>query len=114
MNKRNFPYILSLLGIAAILLWHFLQKSFTLIQLSDSLFLVGLPFLIVGSLLWVFSSGFFDTFQRSMHEAFGRRQKKKSNFMPLSQVGAHAYRFWLIIAESLIGLSILLLLIHYL
>lgn len=114
MNKRFSPYLLAGIGIVIIMIWHIFQQSFTLVHLSDSLFLAGLPFLIIGSLLWIFSSGFFDTFQRSMHEALRRDQKKKSNYMPLSEVGRHVYRFWLIIAGMLIGLSLLLLLLQFL
>jgi hypothetical protein len=42
-----------------------------------------------------------------MHQAFSRKQKKKSEFQALSQVGQGRYSFWLIIAAILILASII-------
>ncbi len=64
-----------------------INHSFTLIQLSNDLFLWSLPFLIIGGFLWVFSSGFFDHFQRSVHLARTRNRKKNQNF-PRSRLPA--------------------------
>lgn len=107
--KRNYPYFISAGLILFAILWRIIKGDLSLISLSDTLFMLGLPFLIIGILLWVFSSGFFDTFQRSMHEALRRKQKKKANYMPLSQVGHGVYPFWLKIAGIVIGLSVILL-----
>jgi hypothetical protein len=68
-----------------------------------------LPFLIIGGFLWVFSSGFFDHFQRSVFLARTRNRKKKPDFMPLSLSGYGIYSFWLIIAGVLLVIAVLLL-----
>lgn len=95
-------------GLLIILMIHsFIQGSFTFLTLSNRFFLAGLPFLIIGILFWIFSSGFFDHFQHSMQQAFSRKQKKKSEFQSLSQVGQGRYSFWLIIAAILIAASII-------
>lgn len=109
MKKKFRPWLIAGLLVLAIILWQFTQNSLTLVKLSDTLFLAGMPFLIIGILLWIFSSGFFDTFQYSMHKAIQRNQKKKSNYTPLSEVGHGVFRFWLIIAAVLIGTAFILL-----
>ncbi|MGL9748350.1 DUF3899 domain-containing protein [Enterococcus sp. DIV0170] len=107
MKNNLFPIGISSGLIVLIVIYSLIQGSLSLLILSNRFFLTGLPFLIVGILLWIFSSGFFDHFQHSMHQAFGRKQKKKSEFQPLSHVGQGRYSFWLIIAAILIGSSII-------
>ena len=105
--KKYRPYLISLVIFAGAIIFGISQNNLSFITLSDTLFMLGLPFLIVGSLLWIFSSGFFDTFQRSMHESLGRKQKKKANYTPFSQVGAGVYPFWLKIAGVLLLLALI-------
>ncbi|MFC4770991.1 DUF3899 domain-containing protein [Enterococcus hermanniensis] len=106
MKNKLFPIGIGGGLLLITIIFSIIQKSLTLLTLSNRLFLIGLPFLIVGILLWIFSSGFFDHFQRSMHQTFSRKQKKKSEFQSLSTVGQGRYSFWLMIAAILIGSSI--------
>ncbi|BCA84519.1 DUF3899 domain-containing protein [Enterococcus dispar] len=110
--KKYRPYFISILIFGIAIIWGLVKNNLSLLTLSDTLFMLGLPFLIVGILLWVFSSGFFDTFQRSMHEALGRKQKKKANYTPLSQVGDGVYGFWLKIAGVIFVLSLIFLMLN--
>lgn len=105
-----------MIGLAIILFvigWLIFSHNLSWLALSDGLFLIGLPFLMIGCLLWVFSSGFFDTFQYSMHKTFRRKKAAETDFMPLSEVGQKAYLFWLIIAGILLVCSVIALLITY-
>ena len=111
MKKKYHPALIGLALILVISLFHLFKKDFSPLSLSNSLFLVGLPFLVIGGFLWVFSSGFFDHFQRSAYIARTRNRKKKPDFVPLSTLGAGAYSFWFINAGLLIGFAIFLLLI---
>ena len=76
MKKKYFPYTLAGVLIILIIIKNSLNHQLTLIQLSNDLFLCTLPFLIIGGFLWVFSSGFFDHFQRSIYLARTRNRKK--------------------------------------
>lgn len=107
MKNKLFPIGIGGSLLAIIVIYSNIKDSLALLTLSNRFFLTGLPFLIIGILLWIFSSGFFDHFQHSMHQAFSRNQKKKSEFQSLSQVGQGRYSFWMIIAAMLIGASII-------
>ncbi|MGL9729035.1 DUF3899 domain-containing protein [Enterococcus sp. DIV0756] len=111
MKNKLFPIGIGGGLLVIILVYSFIRGPLTFLTLSNRFFLVGLPFLIIGILFWIFSSGFFDHFQHSMHQAFSRKQKKKSEFQSLSQVGQGRYSFWLIIAAILIAASIICALI---
>ncbi|HJG22165.1 MAG TPA: DUF3899 domain-containing protein [Enterococcus durans] len=111
MKKKYFPYTLAGVLIILIIIKNSLNHQVTLIQLSNDLFLCALPFLIIGGFLWVFSSGFFDHFQRSIYLARTRNRKKKPEFSSLSSASYSMYTFWLIIAGILLALSIVLLIL---
>lgn len=111
MKSKLFPTGIGGGLLLITIIFSIIQKPFSLLALSNRLFLIGLPFLIIGILFWIFSSGFFDHFQRSMHHAFSRRQKKKPEFQSFSTVGQGRYSCWLIIAAILIGSSILCILL---
>ncbi|ASZ08202.1 MULTISPECIES: DUF3899 domain-containing protein [Enterococcus] len=110
MNKKYLPYAISILLMVLILIKNFLTNQLTFLQLSNDSFLCALPFLIIGGFLWVFSSGFFDHFQRSIHLARTRNRKKKPEFSLLSSASHGMYSFWLIIAGILLIFSILFML----
>ncbi|WP_165038164.1 DUF3899 domain-containing protein [Enterococcus sp. ZJ1622] len=114
MKKNSLPYTFAGALILLVLLKNGLTNQFTLIQLSNDLFLCALPFLIIGGFLWVFSSGFFDHFQRSIHLARTRNRKKKPEFSSLSSASYGMYSFWLIIAGILLVLSIVLMFLSFL
>jgi NADH:ubiquinone oxidoreductase subunit 6 (subunit J) len=107
MKNKLFPIGIGGGLLVIITIYSILKGSLTFLTLSNRFFLIGLPFLSIGTLFWIFSSGFFDHFQHSMHQAFSRKQKKKSEFQALSQVGQGRYSFWLIIAAILILASII-------
>lgn len=107
MKNKLFPIEIGGSLLIIILIYSFIRESFSLIALSNRFFLTGLLFLILGILLWIFSSGFFDHFQQSMHQAFYKKPSKPANFKPLSQVGHGRYSFWLIIAAVLMTASII-------
>jgi hypothetical protein len=111
--KNKLPYALAIGLIIFTTIFKQFKGALTLNSISDALFLEGLLFLIIGVTLLVFSSGFFDLFQKSMHKSFSLLRKKRENtkFMPLSEVGHGAYGFWLIIATILILTSLVLLLL---
>ncbi|EPH93605.1 MULTISPECIES: DUF3899 domain-containing protein [unclassified Enterococcus] len=109
MKKKYIPYLVSLVLVLIVVLKNNFSGTLTLTNLSNDLFLLALPFLIIGGFLWVFSSGFFDHFQRSVFLARTRNRKKKPDFMPLSSVGYGIYSFWLIIAGVLLVIAVLLL-----
>ncbi len=111
MKKKYFPYTLAGVLIILIIIKNSLNHQLTLIQLWNDLFLCTLPFLIIGGFLWVFSSGFFDHFQRSIYLARTRNRKKKPEFSSLSSASYGMYTFWLIIAGILLALSIVLLIL---
>ncbi|AUB51852.1 DUF3899 domain-containing protein [Enterococcus mundtii] len=111
MKKKYRPYLFAGLVIVLVLLKNVLTDQLTLLQLSNDLFLCALPFLIIGGFLWVFSSGFFDHFQRSFHLARTRNRKEKPEFTSLSSVSYGMYTFWLIIAGILLVFSIVFALI---
>lgn len=87
-----------------------INHSFTLIQLSNDLFLWSLPFLIIGgfygSFLRVSSIIFSD--QSILHEQ--GTERKKPEFSSLSSASYGMYSFWLIIAGILIALSAIFML----
>ncbi|WP_165005551.1 DUF3899 domain-containing protein [Enterococcus sp. ZJ1668] len=114
MKKNSLPYTFAGAVILLVLLKNGLTHQFTLIQLSNDLFLCALPFLIIGGFLWVFSSGFFDHFQRSIYLARTRNRKKKPEFSSLSSASYGMYSFWLIIAGILLVLSIVLMFLSFL
>lgn len=88
------------------------QHRLAWVALSNALFLWTLLFTIIGGFLWVFSSGFFDTFQASMHTAFKRKKNQDhGGFMPLSAVGRNAYALWLLTAGWLLIASVFCLIL---
>ena len=113
MKKKFLPYVIAVVLILLIMIKNSLNHSLTLNQLSNDLFLCALPFLIIGGFLWVFSSGFFDHFQRSIYLARTRNRKKKPEFSSLSSASYGMYTFWLIIAGILLALSVLLAILTF-
>ena len=102
MKNKLFPIGIGGGLLVIITIYSILKGSLTFLTLSNRFFLIGLPFLIIGTLFWIFSSGFFDHFQHSMHQAFSRKQKKKSEFQALSQVGQGRYYFLFFISANFI------------
>ena len=114
MKKKSLPYLIAGVLILLIIVKNSLNHQLTLTQLSNDLFLCAMPFLIIGGFLWVFSSGFFDHFQRSIYLARTRNRKKKPEFSSLSSASYGMYTFWLIIAGILLALSIVLVIFSFL
>lgn len=64
--------------------------------LSDSFFLAGLFFLIVGVALWIMASGFFDQFQKIMkHFLQLKKSHESKTFILFSEIGRAHYAYWL-------------------
>lgn len=87
MKKKSIPYAVAFLLILVILIKNLINHSFTLIQLSNDLFLWSLPFLIIG--------GFYGSFLRVSSIIFSDRsilheqgtERKNQNF-PRSRLPA--------------------------
>ena len=109
MKNKPASYIFSIFLLVLTIICLLYKHNLTLLSLSNTLFMVGLPFIIIGALLWVFASGFFDNFQRSIRESTKRKEKKQTPYMALSEVGMGAYSFWFKIGFPLIFIAILLL-----
>ena len=114
MKTKHTSYIFSLFLFLLTLIVLLVRNNLTVINLSNTLFMVALPFIIIGALLWVFASGFFDNFQRSIRESTKRKDKKQTPYMALSEVGMGAYSFWFKIGLPLLILSLLLLIPSFL
>ncbi|MGM9902867.1 hypothetical protein A5844_001521 [Enterococcus sp. 10A9_DIV0425] len=114
MKKKYRPYLFAGALILFVFLKNAVTNQLTTVQLSNDLFLCALPFLIIGGFLWVFSSGFFDHFHRSVHLARTRNRKKKLEFTSLSSASYGMYSFWLIIAGILLIVSLIFTLLSLL
>ncbi|EOT39873.1 DUF3899 domain-containing protein [Enterococcus columbae] len=73
LNQKSLLIFLGLL--IANILYLVIKQEFSIIHLSDTLFLTMLPLLIIGGFLFVFASGSFDLFHRSMKKAFHRSKE---------------------------------------
>lgn len=110
MKQLRYPLLITSLLTAGDALWLFSKNQLSFLQLADHLFLWSLFFLVIGGFLWVFASGFFDTFQKSMHQALSRKRKQATDYQKLSTVGQGSYAFWLITAGLLLFCSLVCLL----
>ena len=86
-----------------------INHSFTLIQLSNDLFLWSLPFLIIGGFMGLFF-GFLRSFSAIGPSCTNKEPKRKPEFSTLSSASYGMYSFWLIIAGILIALSAIFML----
>ncbi len=102
MYLKTSSWIISLVCIVFSLGRLLLLQTFSFVALSDALFLIALPLLIIGGFLWVFASGFFDLFQASF-----KIRKQQTERLKLSEVGRSSFRFWLEPAGILLILSVL-------
>lgn len=116
MKNFKWPLITSAstsLGILFYLL--FVKQSLTFQTLSDMFFIVSLFFLIIGIALWIMSSGFFDTFQRTMKHAFRFKKKNEpQEFTPFSIIGNDHRLFWLETGGILLIVALCFLLLYFL
>lgn len=106
MHPKNWSlylYLIILLGNLGFLTIH---HELHLVNLSDTLFLSMLPFLIIAVFLWILSSGVFDFFHYSMKKKFSRL---KEDELSLSQASKGSYRFFFEISGLLLLTSILCL-----
>lgn len=104
MNYRR-SSIISLAVLVLAALWLVVTSNWSLLGFANLLFLCCLFFLIIGIFLWVCSSGFFDTFQRSMKKAVHR---DTTAYVKLSEVG-RSFPFWLAPAGILLLASLIAL-----
>ncbi|WP_082618819.1 DUF3899 domain-containing protein [Holzapfeliella floricola] len=84
------------------------RNNLSWLHLSDILFIISLFFLIVGGFLWVFASGSFDFFQKSLH------LKQKTNYeseWKLSTIGKEHKWFFLQPGITLLVISVIFLII---
>lgn len=106
LNKRSLLIFLGLL--LANVGYLIIKQDFSIVHLSDTLFLTMLPLLIIGGFLFVFASGSFDFFHRSMKKAFHCLNEEDPS---LSQASKGSSRQFLEPAILLFICSILLLII---
>ncbi|MDR0921820.1 MAG: DUF3899 domain-containing protein [Lactobacillales bacterium] len=73
------------------------KKSLTPQLISDTSFLISLPFLVIGGFMRVVKSGSFDTFHQSMQAFWKRNAKTDENFEThqLSSMIETGYYYWL-------------------
>lgn len=114
-TKRNF-FISGLIVLAAVLFQLIQQKSIHWVELSNTLFLMALPILIIGLFGLVLSAGTFDFFHFSMRQAAKRRKKAADqeetedlNPHALSSAVGESYRSLLTIGTLILLASILCL-----
>ncbi|MGX4645383.1 MULTISPECIES: DUF3899 domain-containing protein [Holzapfeliella] len=84
------------------------RNNLSWLHLSDTLFIISLFFFIVGGFLWVFSSGSFDFFQKSLHL---KRKTDYESEWKLSTIGKEHKAFFLQPGIILLAISIILLVI---
>lgn len=106
MRKIILPLSLGILIMLAVAGYSVLTDTLTLQALSDRLFLISLPLIIVSGFLWVQSSGFFHLFQQSFHSKKQKKQAAPSGFLPAGPLA-----FSLVLTGILLGASLLFLFI---
>ncbi|MEJ6347668.1 DUF3899 domain-containing protein [Holzapfeliella sp. He02] len=111
MKLKKSTLWISLCALVFSLIYHIWQNSLSWVHLSDTLFIICLFFLIVGGFLWVFSSGSFDFFQKSLHL---KRKTDYESEWKLSTIGKEHKAFFLQPGIILLAISILLLLVDML
>lgn len=78
---------------------------------ADNCFMIALFFLMIGALFSILGSGFFDFFQKNMkRQLFHKKNMKKANFIPLSQVAPRRPTYWFEVASFFLLISLLSLL----
>ena len=113
MSKKNKIVITLISAYILVPLYRLItQQEITKISLSDGYFLIALLFLIVGVIILVFSSGFFDRFQEHMHLLVQRRKnREKEEFTPFSKTFSFSATYWLIVGFTLLISSIILIIL---
>lgn len=116
MKNLKWPLITSIFVSLGIYFFLFLtKKPFTTQTISDTFFIAALFFLIIGIAFWIMSSGFFDTFQRTMKNAFRFKKKNEpQEFTPLSVIGKDHHLFWLVTGGILLTIALCFLLFYFL
>ena len=114
-NKLKEVLLISSSTCILVLLYHFLAfSSLNKTQIADTLFLAALFFLILGLILFVLSSGFFDFFHYSslyLAALLRKKEPKTKAFNPnkgLSSGFGKRYQIFLFTSLILAGISIAL------
>lgn len=106
MRKIVLPLSLGISIILAVAGYSGITDTFTFQALSDRLFLISLPLIIVSGFLWLRSSGFFHLFQQSF-----QLKKQKKTAAPSGSLPAGPLTFSLVLTGVLLGASLLFLVI---
>lgn len=115
MKNMKWPFITTVVSSIGIFSYLLLKHSLTSLALTDTYFIVSLFFLIIGIALWIMSSGFFDTFQRSMKMHFRLKKKKEQEeYIPFSVIGKEHRFYWLLTGSMLLILAVISLLFYFL
>lgn len=107
MRPKKWSVYLSLIILLGNIGFLTIKHELHLANLSDTLFLSMLPFLIIAVFLWILSSGVFDFFHYSMKKAF---KKLKEDDLTLSQASKGSSHFFFEISGLLLLSSVLCLL----
>ncbi|MCA1062050.1 DUF3899 domain-containing protein [Rossellomorea sp. AcN35-11] len=60
MKRLNFFYIFTLLFIIILIVMAILQEKTLFLSIIDSLFIIGIAYVAIGSFLYIFEKGFFN------------------------------------------------------
>lgn len=88
-TKRNLM-IASVLILIPVLFQFLQDQTLDWTELSNTLFLVSLPLVIIGLFGWVFSSGTFDFFHYSMRKTTKLKKKKNEEDDAEEELNPHA------------------------
>lgn len=115
MKIKKSPLLMTFICTVLLLIWLGISGSFSIRRLSDGLFLLCLPFLIIGVTRWLLGTTFFDLFHYSMNKAIHGRSKKpnKKEFVPVSQFVRKKDFFYLKTAGCLLAASLICLLLEF-
>lgn len=87
------------------------NRTISVTAYGDTCFMIALFFLMIGALFSILGSGFFDFFQKNMkRQLFHKKNMKKANFIPLSQVAPRRLTYWFEVASFFLLISLLSLL----
>ena len=88
------------------------KNTLSTVNLSNNFFMFSLLFIIIGTVIAVLSSGFFDFFQKNMKNLIQQRRKNEpKEYIPLSEIFKKKPIYWFSVGGTLLIISIILALL---